>query len=63
MGNFGSESEGGLEKILKGYMLLQKRVPLLNRMGLLSQRKSLKDQILKNNNRRNILESKAKIFG
>ena len=53
----------GWKKILKGGMLLQKRVPLLKRMSSRGQRKSLRDQISKNNNMRYILESKAKTFG
>ena len=61
MGNFSSESEGGLEKNLKRGVPLQKRIPLLKRvMDSKSQCKSLREEILKNNNRRYILESKAK---
>ena len=47
MGNFGSESEGGLEKNLKRGVLLQKRIPLLKRMDSKSQCKSLREEILK----------------
>ena len=38
MGNFGSESEGGLQKNLKSGVFLQKRIPILKRvMDLKSQ--------------------------
>lgn len=32
MGNFGSESEGGLQKNLKSGVFLQKRIPILKRV-------------------------------
>ena len=64
MGNFSSESKGGLEKNLKRGVPLQKRIPLLKRvMDSKSQCKSLREEISKNNNRRYILESKAETFG
>ena len=66
MGNFGSESEGGLQKNLKSGVFLQKRIPILKRvMDSKSQckgkgRREGREEILKNNNSMYILESKAK---
>ena len=66
MGNFGTESEEGLQKNLKSGVFLQKRIPIWKRvMDSKSQckgkgRREGREEILKNNNTIYILESKAK---
>ena len=55
--------ESGISNPYGGGGFLQKSVPLLKRRGLKIQRKSLIDQIFKNNNSAYRLESKVKSFG